>query len=114
MARDGGVMLGEKAQSILQQGGFLTLIIAGVSGLIGWRIGSAKDSVRVEHHGQQIKSLNERLDTMARSQAESDRETATTLAKLNVTLESMSAIMTKLEKRLSDVEHDQPRRPGHD
>jgi len=104
----------ETTTTLLEQGGIWTGIIAGLTGLIGWRIGAAKDSVVLQYHGKQINEIEKQLSALSKSQTDSDRETATALAKLNVTLESMSSIMTKLEKRLSDVEHDPPRRPSDD
>lgn len=90
--------------TILESGSFWAVAVAAVAGFLGWRIGAAKDSVRVEIHDQRIKELQQSIDTIRGVDAREARDAAAALASINTTLQSMAEILGRLDARITKLE----------
>lgn len=87
-----------------EQPGLLAILLAAFTGFIGWRVGTAKDSVRIEAHEARLNKLSDQIEAMSRSESKESKETGEQLARIAVTLNSVAETLGRLDRRLSKLE----------
>lgn len=93
--------------AMIESGSFWAVALAAIAGFMGWRIGTAKDSVRVEIHEQRIKELQQAMEGLRSIDASEAKDAAVALAQINTTLQSMAEILARLDARTTKLEERQ-------
>jgi len=84
--------------------GLIEVALVAATGFIGWRIGAAKDAVRIYYQKEQLEKLQTEVSELRREMHGEARASASSLAHINSSLSSTAQVLERLEERIAKVE----------
>lgn len=93
-------------EGLADSGGFWSIIVAAAAGVLGWRVGAAKDQVRIQSHADRLRELERRFERLSERDIANDKGTAATLSAINSTLSAIATTLNRLDVRLTALEKE--------
>lgn len=104
-----------KLEEIVQSGGLIGLLVAAATGFIGWRIGTATDSVKLENtirelgderrqRERDISILHEKMERLNERDSEDIKKLTSLIAGQSSTLSAMADQLGRIHDRMDRLE----------
>lgn len=87
------------------EGGGAWGFVAGIGGaVLGWVSALVRNSTQISDLGRRMETVEKKVDRLVRDEADTDKEAAAALARINTTLSNVAEILNKMDARMNNIE----------